>query len=134
MLLGGLWTRRRLDVRDLGRPARRVLGDRAHARRETPEGSTGVRRVLRTALTFYLVCIAWVFFRAQSVDAALITLRSFVLWQFTWRTNPLAHPAGVLVLLAVTHVLAKRNVGAQRWRKAPTGPSHSPTASVSPSP
>jgi hypothetical protein len=33
------------------------------------------RRILATALTFHYVCLAWIFFRAQTFDGALAVLR-----------------------------------------------------------
>ncbi len=66
------------------------------------------RRVLATASTFYFVCCAWIFFRAQSFEDAYVILRGFVLFESPgeWTLAP-----SLLVLvagLAAVHWLSSR--------------------------
>ena len=67
------------------------LAGRSVDRAGAPSRRTGPRRWLAAALTFALVCLAWVFFRAQHVGDA---------WQIVTRIARLApasgQPAGAL--------------------------------------
>ncbi|APR83699.1 Putative poly(beta-D-mannuronate) O-acetylase [Minicystis rosea] len=53
---------------------RRGLGEGASKPRKRPEPSL-VWRVVATVLTFHYVCLAWIFFRAQTFQQALLVLK-----------------------------------------------------------
>ena len=77
--------------------------------------------VAGTLVTFYWVCVCWVFFRAPDLTSAWTVLRPFVL----------LHPGGAqrlpgegpwtifLVGLALVHGLNRRRVFAGRWERLP---------------
>jgi alginate O-acetyltransferase complex protein AlgI len=65
-------------------------------------------------LTFYWVCITWVFFRAESFGAAIAVLKSFVLLQSPGTQQLSVSILGVLAGLALLHWLTAREV----WTKA----------------
>jgi D-alanyl-lipoteichoic acid acyltransferase DltB (MBOAT superfamily) len=114
MLLGGLWhgaswnfliwggyhgallcAQRLLERAFAGTPVARVAGSRALA-------------PLRMALTFVLVLVGWVFFRAKRLDDALAVLRGMITWD-----GPATLPArGLLVAAGITFVLA---LAEERW-------------------
>lgn len=71
-------------------------------------------------LTFYFVCITWIFFRASDFSAAMTIVRSFVLFQ-TSGTQQLSNMLAVLmIVLAVVHWLGYKKVLVGFWSKLPT--------------
>ena len=76
MLIGGLWHGGGVDVRGVGGaprrvPVRRAVGQGAVARAEPGQVLPDrAGSVLQGVLTFNLVCLAWIFFRADSVATA----------------------------------------------------------------
>ena len=131
MLLGGLWhgaawtfvvwggfhglwlaVHRALSGRDWWRPGARTADDAA------PAAAPRTPPWLRRAVTFHLVALAWVPFRAASLEDAA----AFLLGMFSGR--PLLHPLPVgpiaLVLIGfATHGLATRIELASWWRTVP---------------
>jgi hypothetical protein len=82
---------------------------RNHGRAPLAPGRT--HRVLRQVLTFHVVCLGWVFFRAESIDGAVAVLRALGNgWQLT---GPLTLLLGG-VLLAVLLAQALPEVARQR--------------------
>jgi alginate O-acetyltransferase complex protein AlgI len=113
MLLGGLWHGAAWTFVAWG--ALHGLGLVAHKewiRRTGRTGRTGqtcrTLRILGTAATFYAVCCAWIFFRAQSFGDAAVLLKAFVLFD---AAGTLALEPWLLALfaaLAAVHALASR--------------------------
>jgi len=102
MLLGGLWH---------GAGWNFVIWGGLHglalvAHREWERFGLRMPKPLGIALTFWWVCLAWIFFRSPTFDAALLTVRSFVLLQspgqLSWGWTPIA----TLAALAVAHAIA----------------------------
>jgi hypothetical protein len=82
-----------------------------------PERPFGASDVLRVALTFHAVCLLWVFFRANSLDDAMLVLGKIFAGSYgvAWPVLP----ALVVVLCAVLHgverVLRLRLPEIRRW-------------------
>jgi alginate O-acetyltransferase complex protein AlgI len=102
MLLGGLWHGAAWTfvawggIHGAGLAAERFHRDR-RASRGVPE-SDGTRpgRVLRRVLTFHLVCLAWIFFRADSFSrAGDVIARLFTAWG---QASPLVTTSVVLAI------------------------------------
>ena len=60
--------RGQLELRDLGRHPRRHAGGRARAGQSTAP-TAGCPAPVRVAITFFIVCLSWVFFRAKTLRA-----------------------------------------------------------------
>ncbi len=73
-----------------------------------------------TLMTFYWVCISWVFFRANSFGAALTVLRSFVLLRSLGSQQLNVELLGVFAVLACLHWLTAREVWTQAVERIPT--------------
>lgn len=72
-----------------------------------------------TGLTFYWVCIAWIFFRAVNLSDALVALRGFVLFQSSG-TSTLDPRLGLIILgLGLMHGLNSRRVFSGCWKRLP---------------
>jgi alginate O-acetyltransferase complex protein AlgI len=119
MLLGGLWH---------GAGANFVLWGGLHGlalvvhRRLAPVlplRSPLARAVGGQLLTFYWVCIGWIFFRSSTVAQATVVLRAFTTFRSPGTTT--LHPSWWLVLaaLAALHWLAYRRALAGWWRRLP---------------
>jgi D-alanyl-lipoteichoic acid acyltransferase DltB (MBOAT superfamily) len=98
MVLGGLWHGAAWTfvvwgaIHGAGLILERILTGR-----EEPS-SAGRAVILRWFITFHVVCLAWVFFRAESVDIALDMLgRIFT----AWGSAPLVTPLVVLTIAAM---------------------------------
>ena len=80
MLLGGLWHGADWNVRRLGRlhgtglAVERARMDVRHSRGLPEPGATAGARALQRLLVFVFVCVAWVFFRAESMGNAFEVL------------------------------------------------------------
>ncbi len=105
MLLGGLWHGAGWTFvvwgglhgggQIVGRARRRWR--EAHARPAEP--TSAGRRAIATVVTFQLVCLGWVFFRADSMSSALAVLGRLV---HGWgEASPLVTPAVVAVIAAM---------------------------------
>ena len=62
--------RRELELRPLGRHPRRHAGVRAGAGQAQPR-TAACPAALRVAITFLIVCLSWVFFRAKTLEQAV---------------------------------------------------------------
>ena len=102
MLIGGLWHGAGVDVRRLGRAPRRRARRRAALARAPRAGptrpSTAWTRWRGRIVTFHFVCLAWIFFRADSFGAAWEMIEGlFTGWG---ESSPLV-TSGVLLAIAV---------------------------------
>jgi len=111
MLLGGLWHGAAWrfvvwgGLHGLGLAGERFVADRRTALGRPAPRDTRGRRVVRRILTFHLVTVAWLFFRADSVGTALSMLGR-VVTSFSFHTT-LVTPA---VLIAITVALVAQYV------------------------
>ncbi|TMD09077.1 MAG: MBOAT family protein [Chloroflexi bacterium] len=78
MLLGGLWHGAAWTFVVWGGIHGGFLVAERHLRRGRPPVETGVNRALARLLTFHVVCLAWIFFRADSVATAFSLLGRLV--------------------------------------------------------
>ncbi|MEL7331905.1 MAG: MBOAT family O-acyltransferase [Cyanobacteria bacterium J06560_2] len=86
-----------------------------------PSASLGsVISVASVALTFYWVCIAWVFFRADSFGSALTVLRAFVGLRSPGTEQLSFGLLGVLFVLACIHWMVSQNVLTRAIEKLPS--------------
>jgi len=104
MLLGGLWHGAAWrfvvwgGLHGVWLALERGVSERRRARGIAPLPDTALLRALKRLATFHLVCLAWVFFRADSLDSALEVLaRLFTGWG---GATTLITPA-VLVAIAI---------------------------------
>ena len=94
MLLGGLWHGASWNffiwggIHGAGLSTERALG----AARIRTHNSFRIRRLV----TFHLVCLGWVFFRAANLDAAFARLRDLTIWH--WQHN---YSASLLYLAVI---------------------------------
>jgi D-alanyl-lipoteichoic acid acyltransferase DltB (MBOAT superfamily) len=101
MLLGGLWHGASWTfvvwggLHGLFLAAERALGIRPDA------PMSPVARVLRQVLTFHLVCLAWIFFRAQSFETAWAVLSGIAGGTFWLTRERLLPMLGVVFLIAL---------------------------------
>ncbi len=78
-----------------------------------------VRTVGGAALTFWWVCLAWVFFRAQTFEAAMQVLRSWLLFESDGpRTFGMA-PIYTFAGLALVHMLGRRHAVGRGMERLP---------------
>ncbi|MBA3963737.1 MAG: MBOAT family protein [Chthoniobacterales bacterium] len=76
-------------------------------------------QVVAVCLTFYFVCVCWVFFRAGTLDKACVVLRGFVLGQSAGTQALDGHLWWLLGALTLVHWLNFRGVFARWWRRIP---------------
>ena len=67
-------------------------------------------------LTFYWVCIAWVFFRASDLATALHVNQAFILFESSGTQTITAQLLGLIIILAIVHWLAYRRVFNDWWQ------------------
>lgn len=122
MLLGGLWHGASWNfvvwggMHGLALIAHREASHRlAGAARLEP-----LARALGPVLTFYWVCVTWIFFRAPGFSTAWQIFRSFVLLRSPGSAELGVGLVGVLAALLVLHVLAYRRDFARRWNRMPS--------------
>ena len=58
-----------------------------------------------TIVTFYFVCICWIFFRSPDLPRALSTAKAFVLWRSAGTATLSNKYLWILGVLAVLHIL-----------------------------
>ncbi len=121
MLLGGLWHGAAWTFVAWGALHGVALGlNREWQRRVHLPGWGATSRILGAAATFYFVCFAWIFFRAQSFADATTLARAYVLFDSGGsKTLDPALLAGFSVLAAV-HFLYSRG-WPQRWVESAPG-------------
>ncbi len=121
MLLGGLWHGAAWSFVAWGGLHGAALVAQREWRSHVPEGSR-LARILSpfsTALTFYWVCVAWIFFRAQTFGGAMDTFRAFVLLRSPGTESLPARLLAIFALLAVVHWIATTWSYDDLWRRAP---------------
>jgi D-alanyl-lipoteichoic acid acyltransferase DltB (MBOAT superfamily) len=103
MLLGGLWHGAAWTfvawggLHGLGLALERLRGDVRRARGRPDPPDTALRRALGRLLTFHVVCLGWIFFRADSFTrAADVITRIFSAWG---RPSPLVTTSVVLAIV-----------------------------------
>jgi alginate O-acetyltransferase complex protein AlgI len=109
LILHRAWTHRRdvlPDVRDMQKHV-------------PPKGPRSFGGWLSWLLTFYWVCVAWIFFRAVDLQHAVPALRGFVLFQGGGPEQLGTRMLWVVVALAFVHWLNSRGVFSQWWRRLP---------------
>ncbi|MEM6451097.1 MAG: MBOAT family protein [Cyanobacteria bacterium P01_D01_bin.105] len=72
------------------------------------------------ALTFYWVCITWVFFRASSFATAMTVLRSFVLFESPGAQQLSVGVLGAIATLMILHWLTMKRVWTRAIAQMPT--------------
>jgi D-alanyl-lipoteichoic acid acyltransferase DltB (MBOAT superfamily) len=120
-LLGGLWHGAAWTfviwggIHGLGQVLEREWEDRQRRRFVIGAAPRWGARLLRWAVTFHVVCLAWIFFRADSLDSALD-----VLWRIptAWGSAPLVSP---LLLLVITGSVAYQFIPSQVGSRAQAG-------------
>lgn len=81
---------------------------------------TAISKFIGTLLTFYWVCIAWIFFRAMNFTTAFEAVKAFVFFQSSG-INELQIPGITLfAMLAVLHWIAYKKIWGQWGRSLPT--------------
>jgi alginate O-acetyltransferase complex protein AlgI len=110
MLLGGLWHGASWNFVIWGGLHGLALGIHRLYNHFVPETSMPRRmiRMLRVPLTFYWVCIAWIFFRAGDYSRALPILKGFVLFQSTGSKELPFFLVYALLLLGLMHWISYR--------------------------
>ncbi len=118
MLLGGLWHGAAWTfviwgaLHGLWLIAERLMGVQAERR-------TGWARYVWIAVTFYVVCVFWIFFRAQSTEVAGDVFRAFV---FLQSSGSLTFPTALLWwfgALAGVHALGRLPTLQRLWTTLP---------------
>jgi alginate O-acetyltransferase complex protein AlgI len=74
--------------------------------------------VIGPLLTFYWVCITWIFFRAETLPDAIQILRSFVLLDAPGTSSLPIGPIPIMAMLVLLHALAYRKTFDGLWRQA----------------
>jgi alginate O-acetyltransferase complex protein AlgI len=113
MLLGGLWHGAGWNFVIWGA----LHGAALVAHREWERRGLRMPAALGLVATFWWVLLAWIFFRAPSFDGALVTVRSFVLFQAEGARSFGVWPLVTFAALALVHALAAR-----RWIERLTEP------------
>jgi alginate O-acetyltransferase complex protein AlgI len=81
---------------------------------------SGLSVSIATALTFFWVSLAWIFFRANSLETALATAKTFVLFRSPGSADFGMKAVIAFIALAVIHWLASRNQPFPWWQRVPT--------------
>ena len=113
MLLGGLWHGAGWNFVIWGA----LHGAALVAHREWERRELRMPAALGLVATFWWVLLAWIFFRAPSFDGALVTVRSFMLFQAEGARSFGVWPLVTFAALALVHALAAR-----RWIERLTEP------------
>jgi alginate O-acetyltransferase complex protein AlgI len=120
MLLGGLWHGAGWNFVVWGG----LHGLALIVQRETERRGLRLPAWLGWALTFWWVCLAWIFFRSPTLAQAWIAVRSFVLFDgpgaLDWGFAPLATLAALAVAhwIGSTHAVARASERMPRWAYA----------------
>jgi alginate O-acetyltransferase complex protein AlgI len=120
MLLGGLWHGGAWTfVVWGGLHGLALVLHRQWARVREQRSLGGMSYALSWFVTIYWVCVAWIFFRAGTLDRALVACRSFVLFRDAGTEQLGAWMLLVVVALGFVHWLNFRGVFSQWWRRGP---------------
>jgi alginate O-acetyltransferase complex protein AlgI len=115
MLLGGLWHGAGWNFVIWGG----LHGAALVAHREWERRGMRMPKVAGVALTFWFVCVAWIFFRSPTFGGAAVTLRSFVAFANPGASSWGWAPIATLALLAVAHVVGSTHSVARALEKLP---------------
>jgi alginate O-acetyltransferase complex protein AlgI len=126
MLLGGLWHGAAWNfviwggLHGAALAFERVAGIARGGSAEAPSPRQRASPSLGVVPTFFWLCITWIFFRASGLDAALVTLRSFVLLHSPGAESLPSFLFLVLAVLAVVHWFNYRRLLAGLWSRRPS--------------
>lgn len=118
MLIGGLWHGPKWTMVVWGAYHGLLLV--LHRRIHWPAWLRGpVGKGICVAATFLLVCVGWVFFRAESLANALLMLHRMFVWANSERTlsEPLLLAAGLNLGLLLLYLLAAPRLARVRWEQ-----------------
>jgi alginate O-acetyltransferase complex protein AlgI len=121
MLLGGLWHGGAWTFVIWGGLHGLALVVHREWQRRTEHwpAARAIMRWLAWPLTFYWVCVAWIFFRAVDLPHAFVALQSFVLFRSPGAEDLGAWMLWIVAALAIVHWLNWRGWFAQWWRRIP---------------
>jgi D-alanyl-lipoteichoic acid acyltransferase DltB (MBOAT superfamily) len=121
MLLGGLWHGASFNFVIWGGYHGALLGvERIAGRSKFSAAPTGVLYLLRALLTFVLVCVGWVFFRAVTLDDSLHVIGE--MFTGVWSADGALVPVWLLCFVGIALLIA---IAEERWEaieKLPRGP------------
>ena len=122
MLLGGLWHGAAWTFVAWGGYHGLLLAiERAAGERGSGDGNA-IGVIIRRLLTFHLVCIGWVFFRAESFDSLWVFIaRMFTIWDLgsIGQTQGLAWALLLATLVTAQGLLGETGRGARIWCRLP---------------
>ena len=78
-----------------------------------------VARGLGAVITFYWVCLAWIFFRAPDYDSAMTVVRSCVLFDSPGENALAIELLGLCAGLAAVHWFVSREFFGEWWKRVP---------------
>lgn len=112
MLLGGLWHGAAWTFVIWGAFHGLLLTLHSHWARFRGARAQTAATWIGIPLTFYVVCVAWIFFRSENLPSAMTTLNSFVLWHSPGTRQ--LH-AGLLIILGALGCAHGMTLGLQHW-------------------
>jgi alginate O-acetyltransferase complex protein AlgI len=122
MLLGGLWHGAAWNFVIWGALHGLALAWHKEWSRALPDGGLvgGLRKTLAPFVTFWFVCVAWIFFRAEGVEVSRTVFQAFVLFHSEGTASlGSAFLLALLPALAILHLGAWRGWTGEAWRKLP---------------
>lgn len=112
MLLGGLWHGASFNFIIWGGYHGALLGmERAAGRSKFLAAPTGLLYLVRAAITFVLVCVGWVFFRAVTLHDSFYVIEQMLTG--TWSTAGVLVPLWLLCFVGVALLIA---IAEERWQ------------------
>ena len=117
MVLGGLWHGASGNFLIWGLLHGFALIVHREWKRHVGEGR--LPEILGLALTFWWVCVAWIFFRATNLATALEICRSFVLFESPGSQSADPHVFFVLGALALAQIATQKLPIRDAWRQIP---------------
>jgi alginate O-acetyltransferase complex protein AlgI len=121
MLLGGLWHGAGWNfVIWGGLHGGALILQREWSKFSAPyQGLCSFMKPIGPLLTFYWVCIAWIFFRAVDMEQAIVIFKSFVFFNSPGTQELGIHLLGIFILLAIAHFAAYKGLWREWWYKFP---------------